>query len=95
MKKSLLTGFLTAAAASMLWAAPKVEAVKLNGTIKLDGAVTEKAWNAAAWNGNFTNPLDGKKAYQSTRFKVLAGKEGLYFAFDAVDNDIFTVTLEI
>ncbi|MBE6403194.1 MAG: hypothetical protein E7039_05675 [Lentisphaerae bacterium] len=95
MKKSLLTGFLTFAATCMLWAAPpRIEAVKLNGSIKLDGAVTEKAWDAVKWNGNFTNPIDGKKAYQPTKFKVLAGKEGLYFAIDAVDNDIFTATHE-
>ena len=96
MKKSFLTGILTlTAAAGVLMAAPgRVDAVKADGAIKLDGAVTEKAWDAAAWQGNFTNPVNGKKAYQETRFKVLAGKNGLYFAIDAVDNDIFTAEQE-
>ena len=96
MKKSFLTGILTlTAAVGVLMAAPsRVDAVKADGAIKLDGAVTEKAWDAAAWQGNFTNPVNGKKAYQETRFKVLAGKNGLYFAIDAVDNDIFTAEHE-
>lgn len=95
MKKLLLTGLFAVLTVVSVVAAPlKVEAVKVQGRIKLDGVIDEKAWEAASWQGNFTNSVTGEKAYQETRFKVLAGEDGLYFAFDAIDNDIDTAIHE-
>ncbi|MBR2356598.1 MAG: hypothetical protein IKA65_01045 [Lentisphaeria bacterium] len=95
MKKAFSVFTAALASASVLCAAPlQVKAVKVTGQITLDGNISEKAWSAAPWQGNFTNPLNGKAATQPTRFKVLAGERGLYFAVDAVDKEIHTAMHE-
>ena len=95
MKKSFSVLSAALASASVLWAAPaRVDAVKVTAPITLDGNIVEKAWSNTPWQGNFTNPLNGKPASQATRFKVLAGVRGLYFAVDAVDKDIHTAMHE-
>ena len=95
MKKAFSVFTAALASASVLCAAPlQVKAVKVTGQITLDGNISEKAWTATPWQGNFTNPLNGKAANQPTRFKVLAGERGLYFAVDAVDKEIHTAMHE-
>ena len=93
IKHSLFAGLLLSGSA-LFAAPPQVEAVKADGAIKLDGVIDEKAWNAAAWQGNFTVPGKAQAAAQPTEFKVLAGENGLFIAVKAVDNDIFTAMHE-
>ena len=63
------------------------DAVKTSGPIKLDGVISESAWKKVPWQGDFTR-LDGKPAVEPTRFKVLAGERGLFFAIEATDSSI-------
>ena len=93
MKHSLGAALFLSSCA-LFAAPPRVAAVKADGAIKLDGIISEKAWNAAAWQGNFTVPGKTQAAAQPTRFKIMAGRNGLYMAIKAVDNDIFTAMHE-
>ena len=64
-----------------------ITAEKADGPIRLDGRITESAWAKVAWQDKFRR-LDGKPAVEPTRFKVLAGREGLFFAFNVTDSNI-------
>ncbi len=89
MSISKLIFSIVLAAAGLLQALePRdLDAVEACGSIKLDGIISESAWEKAPWQGNFTR-LDGTPAVEPTRFKVLTGKRGLFFAFEATDSSI-------
>lgn len=63
--------------------------------IKLDGRLTEPAWQKAATLTDFTDPWAGPKPpatndlpMPSTRFRAFCDQKNLYFAFEAVDHDL-------
>ena len=86
-KISLLLGILLTAGGLCTAAPRSVDATPASGPIKLDGKISETAWEKAPWQENFTR-MDGKAAAEPTRFKVLAGQRGLYFAFEATDTTL-------
>ncbi|MGV3586979.1 MAG: DUF5916 domain-containing protein [Adhaeribacter sp.] len=57
------------------------------GSITLDGKITEEAWNAVEWGGDFVQwqPNDGKAPSQSTDFKILYDDKFLFVAFRCHD----------
>ncbi len=62
----------------------------LNGKeIKLDGTPDEHAWDAVAWDSDFTQwrPDDGGVPSQKTRFKVLYDEKYLYLGFWCHDTE--------
>ena len=72
-----------------LYGAPRrVAATKAAEPIRLDGKFEEPAWESTSWQAGFTTPKLGTPAPQETRFKVLAGKRGLYFAFQVEDSSV-------
>jgi hypothetical protein len=57
--------------------------------IKIDGSLTDKAWEkAAAWQGGYPFGEKEKKNQPATEWKVLWDENYLYFAFDCRDTDI-------
>jgi len=57
--------------------------VPLTDDFGLDGAGSNRAWNAAAWQP-LTRVVEGKMPYQ-TRVKTLYSHTGIYFLFDCED----------
>ncbi|KAA5544882.1 DUF5916 domain-containing protein [Adhaeribacter rhizoryzae] len=57
------------------------------GSITLDGKITEEAWEAVAWGGDFVQyqPNDGKAPSQLTDFKILYDDKFLFVAFRCHD----------
>ena len=67
---------------------PRIAAGTNGHTIQVDGKIRETAWDKVPWQGGFSR-LDGKgKAEQDTKFKVLCGRDGIYFAFRAMDAEV-------
>ncbi|HEX6333756.1 MAG TPA: DUF5916 domain-containing protein, partial [Flavisolibacter sp.] len=61
---------------------------RLQGTITLDGAPDEEAWNAVSWEGGFTQyqPGEGNPPTQETAFKILYDNKFLYIAYRCFDS---------
>lgn len=59
----------------------------LQGNIELDGIISEEAWNAVEWGGDFTQwqPHEGKAPSQPTNFKILYDEKFLYIAYRCID----------
>ncbi len=61
-------------------AAPRAEAVRLSGTIHLDGRLDEPAWQAATPITSFTqlDPREGQPVSQPTEVRVLYDADAIY-----------------
>jgi hypothetical protein len=61
---------------------------RLTKTIILDGIPSEEAWKAVEWGGDFTQsqPNEGKKPSQQTKFKILYDDKFLYIAYLCEDS---------
>ncbi|MGI9167198.1 MAG: carbohydrate-binding family 9-like protein [Pyrinomonadaceae bacterium] len=58
--------------------------------IKVDGKLNDRAWAKAPLVGDFVNNLDGSQSMYKTEARVLYDDNFLYFAFRAVDDNIWS-----
>ena len=68
---------------------PRYEVARVTSPLTIDGQLTERAWKEAAEVGPFVNNRDGKQSKLSTQARVLYDDNYLYFAFRAVDKNIW------
>jgi uncharacterized protein DUF5916/cellulose/xylan binding protein with CBM9 domain len=68
---------------------PTSHAVRLSGSIRLDGKIDEPAWRDAPVTDQFTqiDPDEGKPATQRTEVRVLYDDEALYVAYRLHDTE--------
>jgi hypothetical protein len=91
-----MTRFLTITifmmlAAPVAWAQhlPRYEVARVTAPLTIDGQLTEKAWKEAAEAGPFLNNRDGTPSKITTQVRILYDDTYLYFAFRAVDKNIW------
>lgn len=68
---------------------PRYEVARVTAPLTIDGQLTEKAWQAAAEVGPFLNNREGTPGKLTTEARVLYDDTYLYFAFRAVDKNIW------
>ncbi len=61
------------------------------GPIKLDGRITETAWDRAQPIGDFTVPGTGQRAKQATTVRFLWDDQFLYLAVTMTDDDVYAI----
>ncbi len=68
---------------------PTLRAVRLTGSLKLDGRVEETAWQRAPAATDFwqREPHDGQPATERTEVRVLYDEAALYVAFVCYDRE--------
>jgi hypothetical protein len=68
---------------------PTYAVARVTAPIKIDGQLTERAWQDTSSVGAFVNNRDGSPSEIQTEAKVLYDVTYLYFAFRAVDKNIW------
>ena len=68
---------------------PRYEVQRVTTPLSIDGQLTEKAWQEAADVGPFLNNRDGTTNKIQTHARILYDDTYLYFAFRAVDKNIW------
>jgi Carbohydrate-binding family 9 len=68
---------------------PRYEVAKVNLPINIDGRLDEEAWRSSALVGAFLNNRDGGRSKLTTEAWVLYDNNFIYFAFRAVDKNIW------
>jgi Carbohydrate-binding family 9 len=68
---------------------PTYEVARVTSPIKVDGQLNERAWQDTSSVGAFANNRDGTPSEIQTEAKVLYDDSYLYFAFRAVDKNIW------
>ena len=93
MKFLFTIGFLAVGVLSSIPAAaqtlPTYEVVRLTKPIKIDGQLNEQSWQDTATVGAFGNNRDGSATKLSTDARIMYDEKFLYFAFRAVDKNIW------
>jgi hypothetical protein len=98
LSKKLMANFLRIAIFGVLFLAasqaraqtlPTYEVARVTEPIKIDGQLTERAWRDASSVGAFVNNRDGSPSEIQTEARVLYDDTYLYFAFRAVDKNIW------
>jgi len=69
---------------------PVYEVRRTATPIKIDGKLTDAAWATAPAVGDFVNNLDGSPSTYKTEARVLYDDNFIYFAFRAVDDNIWS-----
>jgi len=61
---------------------------RITGSIVIDGAFTDPAWQTAQWDSDFTQyqPYEGKRPAQKTEFAILYDNDFIYVAIKAYDS---------
>jgi hypothetical protein len=67
---------------------------KTTKPIKIDGKLDEASWKSAPSTGPFVDTMTGNPASVSTEAKLLWDNQNLYFAFENVDNDVWSTLTE-
>jgi cellulose/xylan binding protein with CBM9 domain len=91
--KTLLTTFavvLLLASTASSQQLPVYEVHRATSPIKVDGKVDDSAWTKAPVIRNFVNNSDGSESSYKTEARVLYDDNFLYFAFRAVDANIWS-----
>jgi hypothetical protein len=68
---------------------PIYEVARVTNAIKIDGQLRERAWADTKLVGAFLNNRDGSQNPLTTEARVLYDDRFLYFAFRAVDNNVW------
>jgi len=68
---------------------PRYQVAKVNGPVKIDGRLDEEAWRSSTVVGDFVNNRDGARSKLTTEARVLYDNDFVYFAFRAVDSNIW------
>jgi hypothetical protein len=68
---------------------PSYQVAKVNVSIDVDGRLDEEAWRSSALVGDFRNNRDGVRSKLTTEARVLYDNNFIYFAFRAVDSNIW------
>ena len=93
-KKTLLTSFgvviLLASTANSQTPLPVYEVHRTGPAPKVDGKIDDPAWTRAPVIRNFANNSDGSESSYKTEARVLYDDNFLYFAFRAVDDNIWS-----
>ncbi len=66
----------------------KINAVRLNETIKIDGILSERIWNSAHAVGNFTqkDPVENSEPSELTKFYIAYDDNAIYFGARMYDS---------
>jgi hypothetical protein len=93
LSRDVMASFLTIVFAGVFCitaqALPTYEVARITTPIKIDGQLTERAWHDTSNVGPFVNNRDGSPSEIQTEAKVLYDDTCLYFAFRAVDKNIW------
>lgn len=81
--------FTPASTAAQQTRLPVYEVARVMTPLKIDGRLDERAWAAAALVGSFVNNRDGSPSELITEARVLYDDQFIYFAFRAVDTNIW------
>jgi cellulose/xylan binding protein with CBM9 domain len=68
---------------------PAYHVARVTTQLKIDGRLDERAWADTATVGNFVNNRDGSPSQITTEARVLYDDKFIYFAFRAVDSNIW------
>ena len=68
---------------------PSYRVARVTTQLKIDGRIDERAWADTALVGNFVNNRDGLPSKLSTEARILYDDKFIYFAFRAVDTNIW------
>lgn len=69
---------------------PVYEVARVSQEINIDGRLDEPAWKQAKPVGKFVNNRDGSAAAVDTEARILYSEKYIYFAFRAVDTNIWS-----
>ena len=69
---------------------PSYQASRVTTSIKINGRLDEAAWKDAPFVGDFVTNRDGARSKLTTEAKVVYDDKFIYFAFRAVDQNIWS-----
>ena len=86
---SLFCSFCFLQGAAFARQPPTYEVARVTGQLKIDGQLSESAWADITPITDFVNNRDGSRSAISTEARILYDDKFVYFAFRAVDKNIW------